>query len=175
MEIKLKSGFQEVQRFRQKWLWILMAVAMLPSLFFALRGIIGQVIMGVPMGDKPATDGEVLGIGLVVIGLVVGVVVMMWTARLETSVTRDGIHIRFVPFHIKGVWIKFDEIETYQATQYRPLMEYGGWGIRYGLAGKAYNVFGNKGVRFKMKNGKRLLVGSQRAEEFSGAIDAMRS
>jgi hypothetical protein len=40
-------------------------------------------------------------------------------------------------------------------------MEYGGWGIKYGKMGKAYNVSGNRGVQLEFTDGKRLLIGSQ--------------
>jgi hypothetical protein len=36
--------------------------------------------------------------------------------------------------------------------------------------GWAYNVRGNRGVQLELANGKRILIGSQRAEELAGAI-----
>ena len=54
---------------------------------------------------------------------------------------------------------------------YNPIREYGGWGIRYGLKSKAYNVHGNHGVQLELLNRKRLLIGSQRSEEFANALD----
>jgi hypothetical protein len=55
---------------------------------------------------------------------------------------------------------------------YSSLRDYGGWGIRYGSKGKAYNVSGSRGVRLELSNGKRLLIGSQRPEELSEAVAA---
>lgn len=40
--------------------------------------------------------------------------------------------------------------------------DYGGWGIRYGRKGKAFNVFGSRGLQLEFTNGKRLLIGSQK-------------
>jgi TATA-box binding protein (TBP) (component of TFIID and TFIIIB) len=53
------------------------------------------------------------------------------------------------------------------------LLEYGGWGIKYGRKGKAYNVSGNRGVQLVFKDGKQLLIGSQRAEELAEAISSI--
>ena len=36
--------------------------------------------------------------------------------------------------------------------------------------GKAYNVSGNEGVQLELTNGKRILIGSQRADELADAI-----
>ena len=60
----------------------------------------------------------------------------------------------------------------WEARTYRPLLEYGGWGIRYAPFGKgwAYNVHGSQGVQLELTNGKRILIGSQRAEELARAI-----
>jgi TATA-box binding protein (TBP) (component of TFIID and TFIIIB) len=40
-------------------------------------------------------------------------------------------------------------------------------------AGKAYNVSGNKGVQLVFKNGKKLLIGSQKADELAKAIESV--
>ncbi len=50
------------------------------------------------------------------------------------------------------------------------MKEYGGWGIRYGMKGMAYNVSGNRGVQLEFETGKRLLIGSQRPEELVSQI-----
>jgi len=56
------------------------------------------------------------------------------------------------------------------AREYKPIREYGGWGIRYVIGGIAYNVYGNKGVQLILKNKKKVLVGTQKPEEFYQAI-----
>ena len=65
-------------------------------------------------------------------------------------------------------------MSQYQTRQYKPIREYGGWGIRYGRGGKAYNVSGNKAVQLVLKNGKRLLIGSQRPDKLVEAIGSVR-
>jgi hypothetical protein len=64
------------------------------------------------------------------------------------------------------------EIVSWDARTYRPILEYGGWGIRYSPFGKgwAYNISGNQGVQLELMNGKRILIGSQRAEELARTI-----
>ena len=106
----------------------------------------------------------------IVVTVLIGVVVaaLFTFARLETEVRDDGI---FVHFH--GLWptrrIALESIESYEARRYT-VWDSGGWGVHFGLAGMTYNVSGNDGVRFRLKNGSRVLVGTQRATEFSAAI-----
>ena len=52
--------------------------------------------------------------------------------------------------------------------------DYGGWGIRRGRRGWAYNVSGNRGVLLQLENEKTLLIGSQRPDELAAAIEAQR-
>ena len=71
--------------------------------------------------------------------------------------------------------ISAKKIQEYKIRKYRPLIEYGGWGVRRGSKkyGTAYNVTGNIGLQFIFKNNKKLLLGTQRAESFKRALDKM--
>jgi hypothetical protein len=62
------------------------------------------------------------------------------------------------------------QIARWEARTYRPIRDYGGWGVRFGPRGRAYNVSGNRGVEITLANGKRVLVGSQRADDLAAAI-----
>ena len=95
---------------------------------------------------------------------------VFYVMKLKTEVRNDGLHIHFYPL-IKRV-IRFEEILRSDVRTYRPIREYGGWGVRSGLGktGAAYNVSGNRGVQLALSNGKQLLVGSQKPEELAKAI-----
>ena len=54
---------------------------------------------------------------------------------------------------------------------YDPIGEYGGWGIKYGKMGKAYNVSGNRGVQLEFADRKSILIGSQKPEQLDSAIE----
>ena len=66
--------------------------------------------------------------------------------------------------------IPWKDIEECYVRQYSPLREYGCWGIRFGLNGKAYNVKGNKGIQVKLKSGKKILFGTQNEIEVKDVI-----
>ena len=62
------------------------------------------------------------------------------------------------------------EIENVYPREYSPVAEYGGWGIRYGKSGSAYNMRGNRGIQLELKNGKEFLIGTQQPEPFMQAV-----
>jgi hypothetical protein len=85
---------------------------------------------------------------------------------------RPGHAWQFRPFHFADQHLPLNRLEACEAITYSPLKEYGGWGIRLGAHGMAYNVSGNRGVRLRLKGGEQLLLGSQRPEELAAALDA---
>jgi hypothetical protein len=113
---------------------------------------------------------EILTLVIAGIFLPIGVALLFWVLKLETEVRPDGLYIRFFPFHLHFKRFGPEDLSECTARTYRPIREYGGWGIRCGRNGKAYNVSGNEGVQLVFKSGKRLLIGSQRAEELEEAI-----
>ena len=100
------------------------------------------------------------------------VLVIAETMRLITEVRDDGIYVRLTPFPFRR--IPFEEISSATVRRYRPLVEYGGYGIRYGLSGMAYNADGVWGVQLVLANGKKILIGSQRSEDLAVTLNAMK-
>ncbi len=158
--------YHEVQQFRQVWIWVLVS-ALAGLVWYAA---VSQLLLHRPFGDRPMPD-----ILLVVFWIIfgIGLPALLFFGRLVTEVRDDGIYIRFFPFHRSFRRIAFNELKRYEVRTYRPILEYGGWGIRYcRCSGKAYTVSGRHGLQLELLNGKRLLIGSQRPEELLRAIQA---
>jgi hypothetical protein len=141
-----KPLFREVQQFRQPWIWALLGGVALVML------VLGPLAWG----------------GLVVIGAVAG---LLYSLRLETEVRSDGIYVKMWPLHRSARRIAWADIERCEATEYSPLREFGGWGIRWAPGRMAYNVRGKQGVWIERTNGRDVLIGSQRPEAFLGAVE----
>lgn len=106
------------------------------------------------------------GISLIVAPLTL--LLMYAVLKLVTEVRDDGLYVRMFPLPFRR--ISWDEIESYYVRTYRPIREYGGWGMRLGIAGKAYNAWGNRGVQLILRSGHRVLLGSQMPESLEAAI-----
>ena len=160
--------FREEQRFKQWWLYAIVGtVAVVTTTLFGY-GMFKQLVQGQPWGDRPMPDTVLAVIGPVVILLGWGMVLLMGWISLRVEVRETGVFIRFRPFARRE--ILFRDIRVCEARTYRPILEYGGWGIRLGREGMAYNVSGNRGAQIELTSGKRVLIGSQRAEELAVAI-----
>ena len=156
--------YREIQHFRQLWLWILILSIAAVSLW----GMIQQLFLGKPFGNNPAPD-----IALIIITVIFGFgfPYLFYKMNLTTEVRTDGIYYRFFPFHLSFHKINLEDLAKYEVRTYNPIRDYGGWGIRWGTKGKAYNVSGNRGVYLEFYDGKQLLIGSQKPEEFVEALD----
>jgi len=154
-----KILFNESQGLRHWWIWMLLILMH----GFILFAIYYQVLLGHPLGNKPMSDTGLLVTALLFFGLTLFLV----NIRLHTRITQAGIYVRFVPFHRKFRFFGWDEIRNIQIRKYRPIAEYGGWGWRIGItgSGKAYNMYGNKGLQLEFNNGKKLLIGTNKASE----------
>jgi len=160
--------FREVQRFRQWWLWLVIAIGPLTIWSATYR----RFVLGGHFGRNSTPDGLLLALSLL-IGI--GLPLLFYSSQLVTEVRTDGVYVRFFPFHRSFLRFPFDSMKRYEARTYRPLVEYGGWGIRYGWNGKAYNVSGNQGLQLELNDWKRILVGSQRPLEFLAALQSLET
>ncbi|HIK28010.1 MAG: DUF6141 family protein [Oscillatoriaceae bacterium SKW80] len=156
--------YQEIQQFRQPWLWLMLFVVSALSLYTGIY----PIIAGNNFTNRPLQDiiiflfGCVFGIGLPLI---------FFKCKLITEVRKDGVYISFFPLLFSVEIIPFYALKSYTVKTYRPLRDYGGWGIRYGRKGKAFNVSGNRGIQLELINGERILIGSRSPEAFVKAIE----
>jgi hypothetical protein len=146
--------FTERQKFNQWWLWLIM---------MSINGILIFLVFTQPMNGNKINPGLLFGIGVNSLMTVL----FFFCFRLDTRISNDGIYVRFFPFHFSFIKIEWDRIAKSYVREYRPIGEYGGWGLRYGFSGngKAYNVSGNKGIQLIITDGSKLLIGTNKSEE----------
>lgn len=156
--------FREVQPMRQVW-WVMMLIAGLSLLVW--WGFAQQIVLGQPWGTNPAPDWLLWLIWLIFgIGFPIAFMIM----RLVVEVSERELVIRYIPLAKRNVLLS--DIEKVEARTYRPLREYGGWGVRGTAHHRAYNVWGNQGVEIKLHSGDTIMIGSQKASELALAIEA---
>lgn len=156
---KEQITFSENQRFRQPWLW-LPAIA---ALIFPLWVLFRQLTSNPGAVDNPA--GVYFSI-FIALALAMGFFTLLYASRLDTRINQTGVCIRFRPFHRRWIVFPFQNMDKIQAITYRPIRDFGGWGIRYGRYGKSYTVRGNQGILLTLSGNRMILIGSNRTEEF---------
>jgi len=163
------AEFHEEQQFRQPWVWLLLLVITLCVTGMFVHGFYTQLYLGQAWGDRPMTDTALVISAAFSFLISAGLTLLFYKLKLITEVGPDGIHIRFFPLTRRN--ISFDNITSCKARTYRPIREYGGWGIRFSRKGRAYNVSGNRGVQLEFQQGRPLLIGSQMSEELAKVIN----
>lgn len=142
-----ESIFEEEQAFDQAWLWVILGLETV------------AVLLALILASQPLMVIMVASIGIVL------TMSLMASLKLKTRIDNVGIHYRMVPFHWKEKTIPWEEIDSAYVRKYSAIFEYGGWGMRYGRNGKAFNVRGNDGIQIVTKDGKKILIGTQSMEE----------
>jgi hypothetical protein len=159
--------FLERQHFRQAWLWtILLLINGL--LIFAL---VKQILFGQPFGNRPLSNVQLLFVATSVLVITLFVAIL----RLETEIKADGVYYKFFPFQLSMKKISWDRISNAYVRKYKPLLEYGGWGLRIGIfgSGQAFNVSGNKGLQLIYDKGRKFLIGTRKPEELKKALQQL--
>jgi hypothetical protein len=93
--------------------------------------------------------------------------------KLIFEVREKGIYIAFPPLRSSFVRISYQNIDKCYVREYHAKKEYGGTGIMKGESGLSYSVRGNKGVQLELKDGGKILLGSQDPEELCKTIENM--
>ena len=150
--------FKETQRFDQWWVWtLLLGIAAI-----WVWGIIQQVLLGSPFGDKPMTDA-----GLIMSALIpLGIIVLFRIMTLRTEITSDGIRVKYFP--LWSTQLNWNQIKQAKIIKYG----FVGYGIRFSdQYGTVYNVKGSLGLLVEKVNGKKILIGTQKPDELQTVVN----
>jgi hypothetical protein len=156
-------AFEERQKFRQWWiLGVVIGIALIP-----VYGLYSQVILEEPFGNNPMSNA-----GLIIfLVLSVCLLVLIWKIELVTKINQRRVYIQFYPFVKKE--ILWDDVQKAEVVDYGFV---GGWGIRTSTKyGTVYNTSGTMGLALTLKNGVKLCIGTQKAEEIWAVIQRLKT
>lgn len=170
-----RTLFKEVQKFSQPWVWLTILPVVAGTLIIFAFGLHRQLILGKPFGNNPMSDTGLIIATILVFLMTAGLTILFYTMKLVVEIRTDGIYYRYPPMIMKFRKIGRDEIERLETREYKPIKEYGGWGIKVGTkgAGRAYNVKGNVGLQLYLRNGSKILIGTQRRAAIGDAANKM--
>ena len=170
-----KLVYREEQPFRQSYIpWIVLA-----SLLIAVGGFgvsfYQQLYLGRPYGDEPMSNNGLIWSSILTFVLLSAVFILILNGVLVTEIWTDGIRFKFTPFIRKMRHIPLSEIASAEVCKYRPIAEFGGWGVRKRFLTRktAYNISGRIGLRVIKKNGSQVMFGTRHQEEMKRAVIKM--
>lgn len=97
--------------------------------------------------------------------------------KLKTRVDEIGVHYQFFPFHFNYKTIPWELISTCYVRKYNAISEFGGWGMKFrifGSTGKSFTTKGNIGLQLILKNGKKVLIGTQKKEALQRTLETYK-
>ena len=158
--------FHEEQRFTRWWLGLILGSALLAIVIPLVNELSAH------SWDTNSEDfSRLILYGSVAVLFIVAVLIVLVLSRLKTKITYDGIFITFPPLKRKSYRIKVQEIERFEIRKYRAKREYGGYGFRSRRTfGQSYTISGNVGLQLYLKNGKKLLIGTQKKQAIEYAM-----
>lgn len=145
--------YKESQSFITKWLIVLFAV------LFALE--LYQLYI-----DYQSVNSIQISISFWILMVVALCLIFI---RLQVNINKNGIRISFIPFVINKIW-KWEDMEQVYITDYS-LTDYGGWGFRISSKGRAYTTRGKYGIQIILKDGRKILIGTQEPEKVSAILN----
>lgn len=147
----MSPGFHRERQQMAAWVHVVVAVA--------LAGSVAAVAL------IPAEESHWWIALPVLIGL--GVYLLFTPMTVEVDV--EAMHVRFGRLNWPRWVFPLREIEDVRVVTFRPLRDYGGWGIRRGSDGYCLNQRGDRGVRFEHAGGT-YTVGSDNPERLLEAL-----
>jgi len=104
--------------------------------------------------------------------LILTTVFLWFFCSMQTHINSDGIYVKM----IFKKYFDWKDVEKAYVRKYKPLSEYGGWGYKINIISKngAINMRGNIGLQLELKNGKRILIGTQRPQEIDEILKIMQ-
>ncbi|MFD0994232.1 hypothetical protein [Tenacibaculum geojense] len=157
----MKKSFKEEQSFIKFWVFKLVLLGLIPSIFLLTKQLI----------ENKTT---VFSYSIFML-IIFSTTLFLFLLKLKTKIDSVGLHYQFFPFHLSYKVINWHQIKSIYTRNYDAINEYGGWGLRSGLFwnnnGSAYNVSGSIGIQIELKNGKKILIGTQKQTEADNTIN----
>ena len=161
-----KLTFRETQRFKQWWVW---------AILIASNGLVLTLLLtqfqALLNGAGDLLEYVVLCIGALVL---LAPTVLFLFVRLDTIIDNERIAVRLYPFHIRYRFYTRQEVAQCSLRKYRPIGEYGGWGLRGSARNRAFNISGDHGIQLVLANGNKVLVGTNAPDEVQAVLLALK-
>lgn len=165
--------FREDRRIRSPFVWIFLVVAS----SFVLGSLVWMVRQRLAMSPEATHGAMATPLYLAIVTLVVctWLCTMLFVAlvTLQIEVTSAGLFVRFWPIQRKVRQIPLAGVTAIRAVRFRPLVDYGGYGVRRNRRSAAYLLGTGEGVRIDYENGYHLLLETAHPWELEEAIKCL--
>ena len=146
--------FNETQSYRGTWLMYLILLIELPTLVLLF-------VLFFQAEDKSEMGNALI----IVISTLYLVFLLIFNLKLELRIDDSGVYYRYFPFIRKWRKIEKEAIKTIKVIRYRPITDFGGWGLKGNQTTKAYSIMGDQGLLIDSGEKKKIMIGTAKAKE----------
>jgi hypothetical protein len=121
--------------------------------------------------NAPALYEETQGFAPWVYGLlmvVLAILLAVLSLRMRTTLTAQQLTAGFG--FLGQVRVPLEDVVRAEAVEYRPVREFGGWGLRGFGRRRAVSARGNRGVLLIRRDGSTVLVGTREPRKLLAAL-----
>jgi hypothetical protein len=153
-----ESKYVEVQKFNQPWINVILYIVLAAGFIVAFLFLLNK---------------ELVFISFIPLIAALLIFILFKVMKLTVCISADKVEYNFKPFHLRNQIIDKADIVSAAVIKYEPIVDYGGWGIRYNFKkGKAFTTRGSYGLQLKLKNGKSILLGTQQPQALQSFLAA---
>lgn len=162
--------YEETQHLRNSpWIFVLTIALTLGAMLPLLRGIHQQVGKNIPWGNEPMSDQGLLALTAFIFAISCGIVWIFAMMKLHVIIDEAGVHYRFVPNEPKWSTVTREEIIDF-AIEKKNLFNGFGHHRQWFIHTKTMNLNGKVLLSLRLKNGKKIKLGSQNPEGLEWAM-----
>ncbi|HKK94421.1 MAG TPA: hypothetical protein VJ925_13385, partial [Longimicrobiales bacterium] len=105
-----------------------------------------------------------------VVLIALGVLIYVVLGGLLVTVHSDGVRVGLGHLRLLRAFIPFADVTRIESVTYRPLKEFGGWGLRGGKQKRAWTARGDRAVVLHTRDDRRIYIGSDEPSKLEGRI-----
>lgn len=136
------------------------------AVFWGANALICLSLLAGWESDLPAA-GRV-GVACLVLAAAGAMRVLLGGLTVQVRETGILLHLGSIPLIRRHV--PFSEVLSVASVRYRPLVEFGGWGVRGTRKRRAWTARGDQGVALELAGGRQLIIGSDRPRRLEDRI-----
>ncbi len=165
--------YREDRRIRSPFLWIFLVLAS-SFVLGSLAWIVQQRLSLAGTSPEAAlSTTPYLGVVALLAASWLGTLLLIALVVLQIEVTTAGLFVRLWPLQRKVRKIPLEDALRVRALRFRPILDYGGFGIRRNRHGAAYILGTGEGVRIDYENGYHLLIETAHPWDLEEAIKSL--
>jgi len=156
--------FKEEQRFNQPLVIVGLSIAFIVIGFSTMKE--WETIAQNSFTEKIGTLSGIL--------IIILVSLLFLNLNLKTRIDEKGIYYQYKPLHFSIKLIPWEQISKCYIRKFNAITEFGGWGIKFSFRkkkGKSFTTKGSIGLQIELKNGGKILIGTQKKEELQRVLN----